>query len=372
MSKLLNNLTSREAVLSAIQEFDSKGQKAFLETYGYKQSRIYVLTHAGRDYDSKAIAGVAYGKQYGTPLKASEFSGGEKTVVKCFERLGFSINKTAHPALSLTRGSTYFRKDLVATYGGQLQAGIWTPKDFPVVFLFSGDSGKAYGYHDDWVDGVFEYTGEGQNGSMSFTGGNKAIRDHRKNGKDLLLFKDLGKGKGVRYEGIFECASWHFVTRPDKTNEDRQAIVFDLLPVSTDAHSESPNVATLPVSTTTPLISLKEAAYAAAAEESEQTDPATAKRIWFKRSEAVKRYVLARANGTCEACDEPAPFKKKDGTPYLEPHHTQRLADEGPDHPAWVGAICPNCHRRIHSGEDGEAWNDRLRDRLSAIEKLDE
>lgn len=43
-----------------------------------------------------------------------------------------------------------------------------------------------------------------------------------------------------------------------------------------------------------------------------------------------------------------APFQRKDGTPYLEPHHIQRLADEGPDHPKWVGAVCPSCHREIH------------------------
>ena len=374
MSISLNDLTSRDAVLAAIQEFESKGREAFLESYGYKPSRSYVLQYEGRIYDSKAIAGVAYGKQHGTPLKAAEFSGGEKTVVKCFAQLGFSVIQTPHPALFLTRGSTYFRKDLRAAYGGQLQAGIWTPKSFPVVFLFSGESGKAYGYHDDWVDGVFMYTGEGQNGPMTFTGGNKAIRDHRANGNDLMLFKDLGKGKGVRYEGVFECASWKYVTRPDKENQPRQAIVFNLMPVSTDAHSESPYQAphqsapsTIPSITT-----LKTAAYTAANEQPVQTDPAEVKRSWFKRSEAVKRYVIARANGKCEACDEPAPFKKKDGTPYLEPHHTHRLADEGPDHPAWVGAICPNCHRRIHSGEDGDIWNTRLQVRLRHIEPLGE
>jgi hypothetical protein len=61
----------------------------------------------------------------------------------------------------------------------------------------------------------------------------------------------------------------------------------------------------------------------------------------------VKAYVLRRANGCCEACGEEAPFVRKDGTPYLEPHHTRRVADGGPDHPAWVAAICPTCHRQI-------------------------
>ena len=59
----------------------------------------------------------------------------------------------------------------------------------------------------------------------------------------------------------------------------------------------------------------------------------------------------------------------RDGTPYLEPHHTTRLADEGLDHPATVGAICPTCHRRIHSGADGAAWNERLLKRIAEKEQ---
>jgi hypothetical protein len=76
LTKSLNDLTWRDAVLAAIHEFDERGKAAFLATYGYEQSRVYFLQHEGQDYDSKAIVGVAYGKQHGTPLKASEFSGG--------------------------------------------------------------------------------------------------------------------------------------------------------------------------------------------------------------------------------------------------------------------------------------------------------
>jgi len=354
-------------VLNAIAEFDASGRELFLKTYGYGPARSYVLHHNGQRYDSKAIAGVAYGNQHGVPLKTAEFSGGEKTVADCLGRLGFSVTTTPHPAQTLIRGSVYFRKELLAAYGGQLQAGIWTPKNFPVVFLFSGDSGKSFGYHDDWADGLFLYTGEGQQGAMTFTGGNKAIRDHRQNGKDLLVFKDLGKGKGVRYEGMFECGSWQYTPRSDKNNEIRQAIVFNLMPVSVDAEID-PSEAVIDSAVITDLASLRVAAYAAASAPALQANLSEAKRSWFKRSDAVKRYVLARANGICEACEEPAPFKKRDGAPYLEPHHTHRLADDGLDHPAWVGAICPNCHRRIHSGEDGVAWNARLIDRLKSLE----
>jgi len=370
MNSFLNDLSSADAVLSAIEEYEQLGRDQFLQKYGYRAARGYLLRHNGRYYDSKAIAGVAYGNQHGSALTWGQFSGGAATVSKCLARLGFQVVKTDHPLAYLRRGVTYFRKDLVVRYGGQLQSGIWTPKEFDVVFIFSGASGKSYGYEDKWTgDGIFLYTGEGQVGPMRFRAGNKAIRDHRKDGKDLLLFTDLGKNKGVRYEGVFECASWDHVEAPDKTGKLRQAIVFGLLPTHIVAEIEMPAIQGEGPSVKASLEELRKAAYDASSETAVHGSSSEARNLWRRRSEAVKRYVSARSNGLCEACGEKAPFVKKDGEPYLEPHHTTRLADDGPDHPAWVGAICPTCHRRIHSGVDGDEWNLRLQRRLQGIEK---
>jgi 5-methylcytosine-specific restriction protein A len=370
MTNKLSLLTSPDAVKAAMAECDQLGREQFLKLYGYKYSRLYPLHHEGKTYDSKAIAGVAFGKQYGTALKAKEFSGGVATVVPALGRLGFHVKATPHPIANLVKGTTYFRKDLLERYGGQLQKGIWTPREFPVVFIFTGDSGKAYGYNDGWTeDGIFRYTGEGQSGDMTFTTGNEAIRDHRKNGKDLLLFEDLGKGKGVRYTGLFECASWDEITGADKAKRARKIIMFNLIPVETGATDiEIP----IEIAQSTKIQSLEElrrAAYAASSGDKMISKASNAKRSWYERSAKVRDYVLIRSKGICEACDQPAPFLKKDGNPYLEPHHTTRLADEGPDHPAWVGAICPTCHRRIHSGEDGAMWNEQLQERLKAKEE---
>lgn len=85
------DLTSREAVLSAIAEFDRIGREAFLEKYGFGPSRSYYLRHEGKLYDSKAIVGVAVGYEHADrgPMKSSEFSGGETTVKARLEALGF-------------------------------------------------------------------------------------------------------------------------------------------------------------------------------------------------------------------------------------------------------------------------------------------
>lgn len=94
----------------------------------------------------------------------------------------------------------------------------------------------------------------------------------------------------------------------------------------------------------------------------------SAPRKLYQRSRKVAHYVLMRSQGACESCERPAPFMKKDGTPYLEPHHVNRLTDGGLDHPRYVAAVCPSCHREIHSGVNGAIVNDRLKRRLEAIE----
>lgn len=71
----------------------------------------------------------------------------------------------------------------------------------------------------------------------------------------------------------------------------------------------------------------------------------------FVRNPDVVAEILIRASGECERCKKPAPFKrKKDNSPYLEVHHTKRLADGGEDTVENAQALCPNCHRELHYG----------------------
>lgn len=101
----------------------------------------------------------------------------------------------------------------------------------------------------------------------------------------------------------------------------------------------------------------------------EDGDPREARRLHYRRSAALREFVPARDAAHLARAGGPAPTARK-ATPYLvEPHHTRRLSDGGPDHPRWVAAICPNCHREVHHGAEGQENHRASRARLAEPEK---
>ena len=72
-------------------EYDELGAEEFLARYGFAPARVYRVAEHGRQYDSKAIVGVAHGYSTGQFLAGRDFVGGQQTVVKSLEALGFSF-----------------------------------------------------------------------------------------------------------------------------------------------------------------------------------------------------------------------------------------------------------------------------------------
>ena len=93
-------------------------------------------------------------------------------------------------------------------------------------------------------------------------------------------------------------------------------------------------------------------------------------RQYYLRSCAVRRYALERSNGICEYCESQAPFLTDDGEPYLEVHHMIQLADDGPDDPENVIALCPNCHRKAHHSSDADEVNSEMIKIVSRLESV--
>jgi len=359
---------SKERIVKALLEFDRKFRSK-REWHGWENNLAhrYALHEGGELYPAKKIVSLATG------IAVEDFSGGHPTN-SYLEKRGFTIVELPRgegmPVLQFTPGAVYDRKtEINGPFGGSLQSGIAPSATYPAIFLFTGDSGAQFGYTDDWDNGAYLYTGEGQSGPMTLIRGNRAIAEHAEDGRALHLFRSLGKGKGNAYVGEFSCADMFERTQPDVSGQNRTAIVFRLVPVGIsgeliEAEEQDEDGADLSES----LAAARLAALAACKPSSDDLGQSAPRKI-YQRSRKVAHYVLMRAEGECESCEKPAPFMKKDGTPYLEPHHVNRLSDGGLDHPRYVGAVCPSCHREIHSGVHGTLVNERLKQRLEVIER---
>lgn len=231
--------------------------------------------------------------------------------------------------------------------------GICMPREHPVIFLFTGESGRQYGYVDEWSEDCtyYKFAGRGQVGDMKMDGWNRAIRDHKSNGKALHLFTALGKGQPIRYEGEFEYLRQRIIRGADKHGVDREVLVFDLVPKAGITPTADP------LELSAQLSRLRQKQWSTPPEGVDQPErgpsPSGAGRI--KRSALITDYVLKAAGELCEFCSEPAPFlDRKFGRPFLEVHHVVQLAEGGPDQVWNAVALCPNCHRRLHHSVDAD------------------
>jgi hypothetical protein len=132
--------------------------------------------------------------------------------------------------LDLTPGDRIRRTELHAQYGGRRQGGISPSKLSSNVFLITDpERGEQHGYLYDGPreDGYFHYTGEGQFGDQVMAQGNRAIRDHQVEGRDLQLFS--AHGTELTYIGQYVYVNDYFADAPETNHgPPRSVIVFRL------------------------------------------------------------------------------------------------------------------------------------------------
>jgi putative restriction endonuclease len=217
MSKL-NDLTSRDAVLQAMAEFDRLGRTEFLAKYGFRPARSYFVMHDGKSYDSKAIVGAACGFQFPSqgPLSAYDFSGGDATVRPKLESLGFEFGGGAeHEAGEftsdrLTEGEIYPREALIEKFGivdSTVNTGVFRLKGSRSVWLFvTRDKTNDRTQYKDNLEGDLLHW-EGQTSGRT----DAKIVEHEANGDELLVFYRDSKRQhpkaGFRFEGQFRYLS---------------------------------------------------------------------------------------------------------------------------------------------------------------------
>ncbi|OLF53413.1 HNH endonuclease signature motif containing protein [Pseudomonas chlororaphis] len=223
-------------------------------------------------------------------------------------------------------------------------------------------------YDDRWIDDVLHYTGMGQvdNQSLEFNQ-NRTLNESRANGVAVHLF-EVFAAKTYTYIGEVMLAGEPYQERQaDVKGHERFVWVFPLrlksgvLPAIPDITLQQLNQVKEKQARK---LSDAEVEALARRQGRDNVGKRSAKVTQHQRSLWVAEHAKRRSKGVCELCQEPAPFVKKDGTPFLETHHIVWLIKGGADTVENTAALCPNCHRKMHVLDD-QADRKLLNKRLS-------
>jgi 5-methylcytosine-specific restriction protein A len=238
-------LTSRARVLEAIADFDRLGREEFLSRYGYGPSRRYRLRHKGKVYDSKAIAGVAWGLQHfnDPDRRPDSYTGGAHTSVPTLERLGFTIEvgkndvggeRGDEDPPRLTAGRPYSWEELGGAfdfppdYLGRVGGMVSRPRQRSLLLITHGQDGRAFSYGDEWDDPDLIYAGRGLTGDQELKGANRLVAE---NARQLFLFESAGS-RQLHFHGLVRCVDCWESTGFDKRGEERRVYRFRLAPLN--------------------------------------------------------------------------------------------------------------------------------------------
>ncbi len=365
----LKNLT-KEAVESAIEEYDEIGEAAFLAKYGFERSRDYWLEFNGKTYVSKAIAGAAHGYVPGLEsMRSGDFHGGRNTVKKKLESLGFTVTSPdAIPLEKISPGDVLSHNQLVHSFGVGNMGGMRRNKAAPHLVIIS-DPFKGL-YQDRWEGEVLHYTGMGKLGEQSVDyAQNRTLAQSPKTGERVYLFEVLEPGQ-YTYVGEVELIDQPYQERQiDDDGKPRNVWMFR---VALKGAARKPvwgekQVHELETKQKKKAKKLSDEELAKRAK-SKKGKPGkkTTTSTSYDRDQTVVEHVKRLAKGVCDRCGEPAPFVGKEGEPYLECHHIVWLAKGGEDSVSNAVALCPNCHRRMHvlnSKADIEGLKQRVKNR---------
>lgn len=212
-------------------------------------------------------------------------------------------------------------------------------------------------YEDRWINGILHYNGMGITGDQSFEFmQNKTLYNSRNNGVEIYLFEVFDETEDQYiFMGQFElCDPPYFQQQLDGNNQLRRVCVFPLKPLDLDNNQivirqellissrlKNKNAKKIQQLTNQQLEAIAKL---------ESKIPGSREVITtsYYRSPYITEFAKRRANGRCELCRELAPFKSKDGSPYLECHHINWLSEGGDDSIENTVALCPNCHRKMH------------------------
>lgn len=365
------------AVMSAIAEFDRLGRDAFLNEYGFGESRRYRIRHAGKLYDSKAIVGVAHGYLPGQrPLPPSEFSGGVAHAAGVLRRLGFEVVTGADDRPDRTRaadfastisalrramagGGPMLKQAVVLLWAiGRARAGeerlLGWPETVaeltPLLEQYRRDRERRQGRPDYPIAALFHaglWDLPGHSGDVPPAHGDAELKawfaEHSPRGGLPAPAYALVRRSGQARIELIQAVAVRFFDDFDETRllqavglggED---VATDEIPPGGVAADDSGDPAD-DYARWCALVARREADTYGRRRTRISNDPI--------RLATARQAVLVRSEGRCEnpGCGRPAPDITDRGAPVMQVDHIEGIADGGRDQPLQMIALCPNCH----------------------------
>ena len=251
---------------------------------------------------------------------------------------------------NLKIGNNYSNDEICTTFLCSPQGGMRRSQKTNTLVLVANHVKSIF--DDRWDNGVMYYTGMGLKGEQSLDFmQNKTLARSNENNVDVHFFEVFTE-KVYPYQGQVVLSDKPFQEQQDDDEgNNRNVWIFPLK----RKDGSTPVIPKVSLDKTferkvkkASNLTLKELKYKASKSQS-KPGSRVATTTTYQRDANVVNYTLKRANGICELCEQPAPFKKKNGDPYLEVHHVEQLSNGGDDTIENAIALCPNCHRKMHS-----------------------
>lgn len=212
-------------------------------------------------------------------------------------------------------------------------------------------------YEDAWYGNEMHYTGMGPKGDQSkYYSQNRTLLEQKSNGIAVHLFEVYKRNNYVYQGEVVLSGEPYQEDQPDIENKPRKAWMFPVSLISgTPVRFKELEIQNLHTKKLKQAKKLSDEELKNAVENKNEGRAPSKKEIIttsYDRDARVVEYALRKANGYCQLCEEPAPFNRKDGSPFLEVHHIEYLSKGGTDIIENVAAVCPNCHRKMHALED--------------------
>lgn len=96
---------TRQHILQAIAEYDTRGRDDFLGVYGYTANNDYTIVHEGASYDLPAVLGVAHRFGTGRLAPAHEVTASLAAAVTLVRKRGFEVTEPTAAVRAAARSS---------------------------------------------------------------------------------------------------------------------------------------------------------------------------------------------------------------------------------------------------------------------------